>query len=250
MKLLVLAAGYATRLYPLTLDKPKPLLPVAGKPMVEHVLSSLLPIPEIDEVFIVTNARFATHFDSWSKTYRPPRPVGITVVNDGTTTQETRLGAIGDLHLVLVKHRIVDDLLVVAGDNLFDVQLDAFGDHIRGGKQPVLGLYDVKDLNAVKKYSEAQIDRHGTLVNFIEKPPDPKSTLIGIALYYYPSGMLSQIRSYIAERNDPDQPGRLIQWLFKKVPVDTWTVPGLWFDIGSKETLDEANAIFSAKPKA
>jgi glucose-1-phosphate thymidylyltransferase len=249
MKLLVLAAGYAVRLHPLTLNQPKPLLEVAGKPMMEYVLSSLLPIQEIDEVFVVTNARFAQHFETWAATYSPERPVKITIVNDHTTDESNKLGAIGDLHFVISHHAVGDDLIVVAGDNLFDVKLDRFGAFVAGRLDPVLGVYDVKELEPVKKYSEARVDESGRLTSFIEKPPIPTSTLIGIALYYYPKATLPRIQEYISGKNNPDQPGRLIQWLLERMPISTWTVPGLWHDIGSKETLAEADAIFrSQKP--
>lgn len=250
MKLLVLAAGYAVRLHPLTLNQPKPLLEVAGRPMMEYVLSSLLPIQEIDEVFVVTNARFAQNFEAWAKTYSPERPVKITIVNDRTTDESNKLGAIGDLHFAVNQHAIDDDLIVVAGDNLFDVKLEAFGEFIRGGRDPVLGVYDVKELEPVKKYSEVQTDPGGRLVSFVEKPKMPTSTLIGIALYYYPAAVLPRIQEYISGKNNADQPGRLIQWLLERMRISTWTVPGLWYDIGSRETLAEANAIFSANQTA
>lgn len=250
MKLLVLAAGYAVRLHPLTLNQPKPLLEVAGRPMMEYVLSSLLPIEAIDEVFVVTNARFADHFEAWAKSYVPERPVKITIVNDRTTSEATKLGAIGDLHFTINQHAINDDLIVVAGDNLFDVKLGEFGEFIRGRRDPALGIHDVKVLEAVKKYSEVKLDTDGRLASFIEKPKHPTSTLIGIALYYYPVGILPRIQEYISGKNNADQPGRLIQWLLERMPISTWTVPGLWYDIGSKETLAEADAIFSAKHPA
>ena len=249
MKIIVLAAGYATRLYPLTLTQPKPLLPVAGKPMIDHVLDNLAAIPGIDRVYIVTNAKFADQFQAWAENYRARKtPLAFTIVNDGSTDDSNKLGAIGDLHLVITREKVDDDVIVVAGDNLFSESLEAFGRFCREKNAPVLGVYDVRDLEEVKKYNSITIDSTGRITFFEEKPKQPTSTITGIALYYYPKSAVSYIRQYIADGNNPDQPGRLIQWLYPRTPVYTWKVPGIWFDIGSKESLEEANRIF-ARPK-
>jgi glucose-1-phosphate thymidylyltransferase len=246
MKVIILAAGYATRLYPLTLTQPKPLLPVAGKPMVEHVLDNLAPITEIDGVYVVTNAKFAGHFKKWSDNYRATKSkLNITVVNDGTTDETNKLGAIGDVNFVLKTQNVDDDLVIVAGDNLFSEKLTEFGKFIREKNAPVLALYDVGNLEEIKKYNSISTDANGKITFFEEKPKNPTSTLTGIALYYYPKSTIPLIKQYIAEGNNPDQPGRLVQWLYPRTPVYTWRVPGIWFDIGSKETLEEANIIFS-----
>lgn len=248
MKVLILAAGYATRLYPLTLTQPKPLLPVAGKPMVDYVLDNLAPIPGIDRVYIVTNAKFAGHFQKWADHYRATKSeLDFTIINDGSTDDTNKLGAIGDLHLVLQQENLDDDLIVVAGDNLFSQSLEQFGVFCRNKNQPVLGVYDVGSLDQAKKYGVVDADSGGRITSFIEKPENPASTLIGIALYFYPRATLPLIRQYLAEGNNPDQPGRLIQWLYSRQPVFTWTVPGIWYDIGSKETLEEANRIYGQR---
>jgi glucose-1-phosphate thymidylyltransferase len=251
MKIIVLAAGYATRLYPLTLTRPKPLLPVAGKPMIEHVLEKLAPIPGIDRAYVVTNAKFARAFEDWAAAYTASHPnLNLGVVNDGSTDDANKLGAIGDIHFVLQTQGVQDDLIVVAGDNLFSEPLGAFGEFCRQKNAPVLALYDVGDLEQIRKYNAISVDGDGRITFFEEKPRRPTSTLTGIALYFYPKHTLPWIHRYIAEGNNPDQPGRLIQWLYPRVPVYTWRVPGLWFDIGSKESLEEANRIFSELQKA
>ena len=248
MKVLILAAGYATRLYPLTLTQPKPLLAVAGKPMVDYVLDNLSPIPGIDRVYIVTNAKFAGTFQAWADDYRAKKSnLEFTIINDGSTDDTNKLGAIGDLNLVLDRENLDDDLIVVAGDNLFNQSLEAFGTFCREKQEVVLGVYDVGSLDQAKKYGVVDVDASGKVRSFLEKPANPASTQIGIALYYYPKKTLPLIRQYIAEGNNPDQPGRLIQWLYPKQPVYTWSVPGIWYDIGSKETLEEANRIFAKK---
>jgi len=245
MKVIILAAGYATRLYPLTLNQPKPLLTVAGKPMIDHVIDNLAPIKEIDQIYIVTNAKFAEHFQKWADDYRAKKSkLNFTVVNDGSTDDMNKLGAIGDIHYVIQSQNVNDDLIVVAGDNLFSEKLGDFGKLCHAKNAPVLALYDVGDLEQIKKYNSITLAADGHITFFEEKPKNPTSTLTGIALYYYPKHTIPLIKQYIAEKNNPDQPGRLVQWLYSRTPVYTWRVPGLWFDIGSKETLEEANVIF------
>ena len=248
MKVIILAAGYATRLYPLTLTQPKPLLPVAGQPMIDYVLDNLAPIGGIDRIYVVTNAKFAGHFQQWSADYRANKAkLNFTIVNDLSTDDRNKLGAIGDIHFVLKSQNVADDIIVVAGDNLFSEKLSGFGKFCREKNAPVLGVYDVGNLEEIKKYNAITLNGNGRITFFEEKPKNPTSTLTGIALYYYPRGTLPLIKQYVAEGNNPDQPGRLIQWLYPRLPVYTWTVPGLWYDIGSKETLEEANRIFARR---
>jgi len=250
MKVLILGAGYATRLYPLTLNQPKPLLKVAGQPMIDYVLDNLAPIGGIDRVYVVTNAKFAGHFQKWADEYHATKSkLNFTIVNDGSTDDSNKLGAIGDIHLVLTREKIDDDLIVVAGDNLFSETLEGFGRVCREKKAPVLAVYDVGSLDEIKKYNSITLDSSGKITFFEEKPKNPTSTLTGIALYYYPKSSLPLIHQYMAEKNNPDQPGRLIQWLYTRTPVYTWRVPGVWFDIGAKESLDEAAKIFSNRAK-
>ena len=245
MKLIILAAGYATRLYPLTLNQPKPLLPVAGKPMLEHVLDNISTIRDIDHAYIVTNAKFVSHFEKWAASYRPDDlHFRFTIVNDHSTDDSNKLGAIGDLHLVLTKHEVDDDIIVIGGDNLFSNDLDDFGAYCKQKNAPVTGVYDVGDLEAIKKYNAIDIDEDNRITYFEEKPKNPRSTLTGIALYFYPKSTLALIHQYIAEGNNPDQPGRLVQWMYSRVPFYVWKVPGLWYDVGSIETLEEANRVF------
>ena len=246
MKLIILGAGYATRLYPLTLDQPKPLLPVAGKPIIEHVLGNLKPISSIDHIYLVTNARFAEHFEVWADDYRTKHAgAPITIINDRSTDDANKLGAIGDMNLVLTEAQIETDIIVVAGDNLFSHSLGAFGGFCSARDAPVLGVYDVGNLEEIKKYNAIEIDEADRITFFEEKPTAPKSTLTGIALYYYPAWALPLIRQYLAEGNHADQPGLLVQWLYPRTSFYVWRVPGTWYDVGSKETLSEANRIFA-----
>ncbi len=246
MKLVILAAGYATRLYPLTLTTPKPLLPVGGRPMIERVLESLAPVQGIDHVYVVTNAKFASAFEVWKQS---PNGQGIpcTIINDGTTDESNRLGAIGDLGLVIRNQKIADDLLVIAGDNLFTEPLHGFDEFCHSRNSPVLGVYDVGSIDEARKYGVVEVDGDGRLIHFEEKPAQPRSTLLGVALYFYPSAVVPSVLDYLAAGNNPDQPGRLVQWLYPHQTVFTWLVKGTWLDIGSKESLEEANKLFAVE---
>ena len=246
MNVLILAAGYATRLYPLTQTKAKPLLDVAGKPMLEWVIDNLAPIEGIEKVYVVTNSKFAADFQAWADGYHARHPkLVFEIINDGSTSDDEKLGAIGDINLCIARAGLYNgDLIVVAGDNLFSESLKEFGRFCRKMNQPVLGIYDVGTPDEAKKYGVVAVDRDGVVTSFEEKPADPKTTLIGIALYYYPKETVMMVATYIAAGNNPDQPGRFMQWLYSRTPVRTWKVPGTWFDVGSKETLDAANMIF------
>jgi glucose-1-phosphate thymidylyltransferase len=240
VRLLLLGAGYATRLYPLTLDRPKPLLLVGGRPMIDRLLDCLDPIG-FDATYVVTNAKFAAHFRDWAA----GRPIAI--VDDGTTSEDDRLGAIGDIGHVIEHEAIDDDLVVVAGDNLFSQGLGDFGRAAREGGTPLLAIHDVGDLELIRRYNTIEVDDAGRITYFEEKPDAPQSTLSGIGLYFYPRHTLPLIREYLASGQNPDQPGRLVQWLYPRVDVYTWHVPGRWYDIGSREQLDEADRVFSAQ---
>jgi glucose-1-phosphate thymidylyltransferase len=250
MKLLILAAGYATRLYPLTLNKAKPLLDVAGKPMIEHVLATALSLKQIDHIYVVTNNKFAASFESWALNYQ--LKIGgptVTVVNDRSTCEDDRLGAIGDMQFVISDHRTQDDLLVIGGDNLFDEKIDGFMSFAQS-HGPTVGVYDVGSLELAKKYGIVAVDDASRLTYFEEKPAQPRSTLAAICLYFYPHAVLPQIGRYLLDGNNPDQPGRLVQWLYTRIPFFAREIKGRWLDIGGHESYELANREFAATKPA
>lgn len=246
MNALILAAGYATRLYPLTLNKAKPLLEVGGKPIIEWLLDNLRSVTQLRTTYIVTNAKFANDFQNWANAYQERyREMQIKIINDGSTSDDDKLGAIGDINLVLTRENLTtDDLLVIAGDNLFEQPL---GDFVKAAKSSAatVALHDVGDFEAMKKYGTVTVDNNGVITNFEEKPDKPKSTLASVALYYYSREVLPLFTTYLAAGNNPDQPGRFLQWLYTRKAVNTFLLKGRWLDIGSKETLAEADKIFS-----
>jgi len=244
MNALILAAGYATRLYPLTLDKAKPLLVVGCKPIIEWAVDNLVGVPDVDTIYVVTNDKFATDFEVWSERYQQRHPeFKFKVINDGSTSDEDKLGAIGDTNLVVTRENLAQSsLLVIAGDNLFTESLADFVNCARGTDATV-AVYDVGDIEAIKKYGNITVDADGIITRFEEKPKNPEGTLAAIALYYYSPAVLSLLTTYLAAGNNPDQPGRFVQWLYARKPVKTFQIKGKWLDIGSKETLDNADQI-------
>jgi glucose-1-phosphate thymidylyltransferase len=197
-------------------------------------------VSSLDSVYLATNAKFAPHFRDFAS--RWTGQLELEVVDDGTESDETKLGAIGDLDLVIREHSLDEDLLVAAGDSIFDgARLEEFARLGLEKDAPVEAVYDVGDLEAVKRYSVITADDDGRVVAFEEKPDEPQSTLAGIALYFYPRSTLPLIGRYLAEGNNPDQPGRLVEWMHTRTPVYVWPVPGRWYDIGSPETLEQAD---------
>jgi glucose-1-phosphate thymidylyltransferase len=237
MKAIILAAGYATRLRPLTDTVAKPLLPVGGRPMVDWICDKVDAVDDVDEIHVVTNARYAASFEEWART----RP-NVQVHDDGTTSNDDRLGAIGDTKFVIDEAGIDDDLLVIAGDNLFDFDVADYVSWWRTkGEASAVTLYDVGDLELVKLYSVVEVDEDERIVSFEEKPQSPPTTLVATATYLYHRAHLPLVERYLAEGNPPDQPGNLVAWLHPRVPVYGYRFPGGWYDVGNAEQLLEAD---------
>ena len=255
MRAIVLCAGYATRLYPLTADKPKHLLPIAGRPMLDFLIRKIEAVGEICTIYIVTNQKFFDKFKEWKDYYEKKEDEKkgrvekikkeIKILNDGTFSEDTKLGAIGDIHFTLEKEKISDDVLVVAGDNIFEFDLVKFVDFFMEKKAPCVAVRDVGSFELVKKYSEVSVDGQGKITYFKEKPKNPHSTLSAICLYAFPSHTLYLIRKYIDEGNDPDNAGSYIEWLYKKLDVFAFSFSGVWYDIGDLEEYRKANDYFS-----
>jgi glucose-1-phosphate thymidylyltransferase len=232
VKVVILAAGYATRLRPLTDTIPKPLLPVGGRPIVDWIVENASSIPGVDDVHLVTNSRFADQFRRWAE------PSGVIVHDDGTFTNEDRLGAVGDLQLAIERGAIDDDLLVVAGDNLFDYRLTDFvADCARRGAASAVAVYDCGDLELATHYGIVELAADDRVEYFIEKPDDPPSTLAATATYLYARPHVPLIRRYLEEGHAPDQAGSFVAWLYRREPVYGYRFAGDWFDIGNHAQL-------------
>ncbi|HOI25516.1 MAG TPA: nucleotidyltransferase family protein [Caldisericia bacterium] len=241
MKAIVLAAGYATRLYPLTLNKAKALLPLAGKPILNYLMDELDKLPLLDEVFIVSNDRFAQDFDAWKKAqnYR----VRITVVNDGTKSDETKLGAIGDMELVIRKYLLNEDLLVIAGDTYFTFKLIDFYHFFERCQRDCLLVKEINDNKQLQRMGVVEIDSRNQIIGFEEKPQVPKSNKASFAGYIYLQSTLPLIKNYLSKGLNPDAPGNFPAWLYKIKEVYAYSFNGDCFDIGTPESYQEVDAI-------
>jgi len=226
LKALVLAAGYATRLSPLTDSFPKMLLPLAERPMLDYLVDRLREVGEIEEIHLVTNARFATAFADWA-------PDDVTVHDDGTTSNEDRLGAIGDIAFALERGGLEgEDLLVVAGDNLIGYSLADYVDFWRAKGGSAIAVHQVEDRELLSQYGVVEVDEDDRVVGLEEKPAEPKSDLAATASYLYSGEHLALLPRYFEEGNPPDAPGNFMVWLHTREPVYGYRVSGEWHDIG------------------
>ncbi|HEY7148327.1 MAG TPA: nucleotidyltransferase family protein [Gaiellaceae bacterium] len=235
MKALILAAGYATRLRPLTDDVPKMLLPLAERPMLDYLVDRLREIDELDEIHLVTNARFADAFRDWA-------PEDVTVHDDGTTSNEDRLGAIGDIAFAIERGRLDgEDLLIVAGDNLIGYSLADFVEFWREKDGSAIAVRDLGDRELLKQYGVVELDEDDRVVGLEEKPAKPKSDLAATASYLYRGEHLALLPRYLEEGNPPDAPGNFMVWLHTREPVYGYRAEGEWHDIGDHGQLLQAD---------
>ena len=226
MKALILAAGYATRLRPLTDSFPKMLLPLADRPMLDYLLDRIREVGEVDEIHLVTNAQFAPLFRDWA-------PDDVTVHDDGTTSNEDRLGAIGDIAFTIERAGLEgEDLLVVAGDNLIGYSLPDFVSFWRSKGGSAIAVYQLGDRSLLRNYGVVELDESERVIGFEEKPNDPRSDLAATASYLYRADDVELLPRYLAEGNAPDAPGNFAAWLFERAPLYGYRFSGEWHDIG------------------
>ncbi len=245
MKAIVLAAGYATRLRPLTDDLPKPLLPVGGRPMLDWIVERIEEVADVDGIHVVTNARYADDFTDWAKAR------AIHVHDDGTASNEDRLGAVGDLRFTVEEAGLQgDDLLVIAGDNLFDYSLARYVDWWHGkGMASAIAVRRIPDRELIKQYGVVTIEDDERITSIVEKPDDPQSDLAATATYLYHREHAALLPEYLDAGNSPDQPGRFPVWLVDtgRAPIYGYAFEGMWMDIGDREQLLEADNLLRAR---
>ncbi|MBI3999230.1 MAG: nucleotidyltransferase family protein [Candidatus Omnitrophica bacterium] len=248
MKAILLCAGYATRLYPLTQHQPKPLLLIAGEVLLNHLIKKLELVPSLESIVIVSNDRFYNQFCQWRETVTQKIP--ISVIHDGTQDPEHRLGAIQDLKLALRQECDQTDVLVLAGDNLFDSELLPFVTFAES-KRPaaVVGVYDVQDRVLSQKYGLIKTDSSGKITAFFEKPKDPPTTLASMGIYYFPKETLRYVDRYLEGNRNPDAPGYYIGWLAKETSIFVFPFRGAWFDIGDLNSYRKADQHFQVFQK-
>ena len=245
MKGLVLAAGYATRLYPLTKNQPKPLLEVAGKSILDYIVEKMEKVEAIDEIIIVTNDKFTSHFEEWAKQSDYKKP--LTVINDGTTTNDNRLGAIGDIQFVIEQLNLEDDLMILAGDNLFDFELTDFAEYFYKVDTDIITTYPEEDEAQLKRAGVIEIDEDSKVLSFEEKPEQPKSNFCVPAFYLYRRETLSEFKNYLADGHNPDAPGHFVPYLINKKSVHAFLFEGQRYDIGTVESYEKVQQIFEQK---
>lgn len=241
MKALILAAGYATRLYPLTKDTPKPLLELNARPILDYILDKVEAITEIDEIIIVTNNRFYSQFSDYLSLKQGLNPYKYKLINDGSDTTNDKLGAIGDIELAIKTQNLNDDLLIVAGDNLFDFDLGEFI-WFSKEKSPYhsICLYLPQNNLDCTRFGIVVLDKSSQIIDFEEKPEFPKSNLLSTCIYYFPAEKLHMVNEYISQNHNVDTPGSYIRWLTEHDKVFGKIFSGTWFDLGDFDSLSDA----------
>jgi glucose-1-phosphate thymidylyltransferase len=243
MKVLILAAGYGTRLYPRTKNFPKPLLKVNRKPIIQYLIDKLDSIDGISEVIVVTNARFYKNFTDWKKRVKARNR--IVIANDLTKTPHDRLGAIGDMDFVFEKNDFDDDFLVLGGDNFFQEPLGGFiKAALKNRPFVTIGVRDIGNRLEAGHFGVVGLAGNNLVKNFQEKPKNPKTSLIAMCLYYFPRQSLGLIKEYLKDpRNSRDAAGSYIKWLTKEYRVYGFRFKNFWFDIGHIYTYEKAKRL-------
>lgn len=246
MKCLFLAAGYATRLYPLTKNFPKPLLEVAGKPILDWLIDDLSKTGLIDEYIVVSNHKFATIFEDWAsrKNQLSTLNYQISVIDDGTSSNETRLGAVKDIQFAIDQLKLDDDLLVMAGDNLLDFSLAGFLNFAQAKQATCVMRYYEADEARLHKTGVAEINEEGQILSMEEKPANPKSHWCIPAFYYYKKEDARLIKKGIESGCGTDAPGSFIAWLSTQTAVYTYEMPGHRYDIGTLDTYEQVKRTY------
>ncbi len=245
MKAILLAAGYATRMYPLTQHRPKALLEVKGKPIIEYIFERVCLIQDVDEIIVVTNDKFYKEFLEWSKNFQCG--VFIDILNDGTVSNDDRLGSLGDVHYALGKKKVHDDFLVIHSDNLFSFDLVAMYQNFKLNRAPIISLYDVGSLEIARRMGNPRIDGGGKIIYFKEKDPFVRSSLCTVGIYFLTQDVIGLLKKYLDEGNSPDRSGDFIAWLYKQRDIYGHVFDGerdRWFDIGSLESYEEAERVW------
>lgn len=238
MQCILLAAGYATRLYPLTENMPKALLKLGNKTILDMVVDKLDEVEEVERIYIVTNNKFFGHFSEWSKSYNGPKKV--SVLNDHTTDNSNRLGAIGDLKYVIDNENIDDEIIVMASDNIFDFSLNDFAEAYRSKGADMICAHKIDNAEDLHSMGVVELDSDNKVISFEEKPQNPKSDLGVPPFYLYRRETLPLIDEYLKAGNNPDAPGHFIPWLIEKKSVYAYVFDAVRIDIGTPESYYDA----------
>ncbi len=243
MQVIIPAAGYATRLYPLTKSQPKALLEVKGKPILEHIIARIEKLPNISHITVVSNNKYYKNFKDWASGFETSVP--LKVLNDGTKSNQDRLGQIGDIQLAIEEMQLDEDLLLISGDNLFNFELGPIYEFFKEHKVIVNALYDINDLDAAKELGVMAVDpKTNKVTDFEEKPENPKSTNVSLGIYLFPKDRVSKIKGFLDKGGKPDKIGYLMAELTEKGQLYGFVYNEKWFDIGVLPALEKARKEF------
>lgn len=245
MKCLILAAGYAIRLYPLTENFPKPLLKVCEKSILDWLVDDLVETTDIDEFVVISNHKFATHFEEWKNNKEKTRFYEITVIDDGTSTNESRLGAVKDIQLAVEKLKLTDDLLVMAGDNVLDFSLSKFVEFAKKKDTSCVMCHEENELKKQQKTAIITVDKNDLITSYEEKPKEPKGNLAVPPFYCYRSVDVKRIQEALDSGCGYDAPGSFAAWLSKQTPMHAYKMPGKRYDIGDINSYEYVKSVFS-----
>ncbi len=243
MKAILLVAGYATRLYPLTKNMPKALLTIGNKPILTHIYEQLETLEAVDEVYVVTNHKFYNDFCKWVDTLKTSKK--IVVIDDGTTSEDNRRGAIGDIQYTIDTMNIVDDVVIIAGDNFFTYKLKDMYNYYSSIKDDCVCVKEINNIEELKAFAVASLDNNKKIVELEEKPQTPKSNTAVFATYMYTKSTINLFNEYLKEGNKPDAPGYFVEWLYRKKSVYAYKFEGECYDIGTKEAYEAVTTLYN-----
>ncbi len=244
-----MAGGYATRLYPITLNLSKPLLKIDHRAIIDFMIQDLSKIKDLDEILVITNSKFYKDYMNWKKQLKIKKKV--TIINDGTKNDATKLGAVGDMYYVVNKRNIKSDVLIIGGDNIFEKGLPDFV-RFAQDKAPgaSIGIYDLVSKFKARRYGVVQVGRDNHVFDFQEKPEYPLSAEIAMCMYYLPKDTLVYLEEYVKKlKLNTDKAGDYMKWLMTKCRVYGFEFKGLWLDIGQVDTYRKAQRYFYNKKK-
>lgn len=240
---IILAAGYATRLYPLTIDKPKALLPVADKPILDYIISEIETIEEINKIVVISNNKFYKNFINWKE--NRINKIETIILNDNTMDDETKLGAIGDLQFAIETLNLEkEELLIIAGDNLFTFKLKDFYNEYKNKNSDMILVKEINEIEELRRMANVMVDKDMKVINMEEKPQNPKSNIAAFASYIYKKETVPLIKQYLSEGNNPDAPGFFPSWLYQRKDVYAYKFNGECYDIGTPTSYKQVNEIF------
>ena len=243
MKAIILAAGYGARLYPLTKVYAKPLLPVAGKPVLEYLLDKIQPVEKIDKIYIVVNNKFFRDFERWKTDLNFPKTIDF--INDGTTSNNERLGAIGDLQFALEQKSITEDVLVLGGDNIFLFSFVEFVEFFDQKRADSITVHKLNELEKLRRTGVVEVDEDNRVLGFEEKPAKPRSNFASPPCYIFTHETIDDIERYLSKGNNPDAPGNFIKWLYREKEVYAFEFSEERYDIGNLEFYQKACEILA-----